>query len=90
MTELEQARAHLKWAQDFLSRRRGVHAHGAALEEAMRTVLAALSWVWDAQERAQTPKYRKLSEIEDELAIPAVLGDMFPDYSIAEFDRRFA
>ena len=59
MTELEQARAHLQDCQKALKHARDVSVfeQGQWWPENMkanaeRTVLAALSWVWDAQERA--------------------------------------
>ena len=58
MTELEQARAHLRDCQKALKHARDVSVfeQGQWWPENMkanaeRTVLAALSWVWDAQER---------------------------------------
>jgi hypothetical protein len=49
-TELERARKHLRWAQDFFHRRRSMGIGGQALNEAKEILFAALSWVWDAQE----------------------------------------
>lgn len=55
MTELEQARAHLLECQDLLHAARKlawcIDGQRMALEYE-KYVLAALSWVWDAQERA--------------------------------------
>ena len=58
MTELEQARAHLRDCQKALKHARDVSVfeQGQWWPENMkanaeRAVLAALSWVWDAQER---------------------------------------
>jgi hypothetical protein len=52
MTELEQARTYLKDTQDRLAYERGYHD-----KDRVRffegCTLAALSWVWDAQEREQ-------------------------------------
>lgn len=64
MTELEQARAHLASRQERLARSRkgeyvedfgGYISHEMLVRERTRLtneVLAALSWVWDSQERA--------------------------------------
>jgi len=58
MTELEQARLWLRIVQGVLQRERAVYAHYGAhgtaplVRAAECAVLAALSWVWDAQERA--------------------------------------
>ena len=52
-TELERARAHLRTTQDCFHRRRAMKMSGVVLDEARVKVLAALSWVWDAQERAE-------------------------------------
>ncbi len=51
MTELEQARAHLKDAQDSLHFER-TGSDKVRVRYFERNVLSALSWVWDAQERA--------------------------------------
>ena len=51
MTELEQARAHLRRCQDRFHHRRALGVGDVVREEAEAAVLAALSWVWDAQER---------------------------------------
>lgn len=52
MTELEQARAHLRISQLNLFEIRRVHKGSQPwLDQAKQRVLAALSWVWDAQER---------------------------------------
>lgn len=58
MTELEQARAHLRICQTELHAARSLAwciagQRAAGLRE--RAVLAALSWVYDAQERAAGP-----------------------------------
>jgi hypothetical protein len=52
MTELEEARAHLQHCQDVLAIGRA-NGGGAYMDLSERNVLAALSWVWDAQERAE-------------------------------------
>jgi hypothetical protein len=55
MTELERARAHLAFCQDDLHYCRGNLPYSrGAYKAAERHFLAALSWVWDAQERAST------------------------------------
>jgi hypothetical protein len=60
LTELDQARAHLRECQDalHLSRSRGVNSFGvpfAKVHDGLRrehnALYAAISWVWDAQER---------------------------------------
>lgn len=50
MTELERARAHLRYCQDALAtyRRNGIRYLVPGTEAC---VLAALSWVWEEQER---------------------------------------
>lgn len=54
MTELEKARAHLRICQEALFRER--RSYGPASEAYYSDrVLAALSWVWDAQERQERP-----------------------------------
>jgi hypothetical protein len=56
MTELEQARAHLCFAQSELYRIRTLpesYLTPVWIKYATGSVLAALSWVWDAQERAE-------------------------------------
>jgi leucyl aminopeptidase (aminopeptidase T) len=53
MTELEHARTYLRKAQRSLADRRAYRCVRTVIEEAENMVLAALSWVWDAQERAQ-------------------------------------
>ena len=57
MTELERARAHLRDEQEVLAARRYLMVHAPFPEEwepsvrkAEEGVLAALSWVWEAQE----------------------------------------
>lgn len=56
MTELEQARTHLRRCQTDLDmarqRNRGGFFDAMNVDHAATAVLAALSWVWDAQERA--------------------------------------
>jgi hypothetical protein len=56
VTELERARQHLCQRQDGLRRARAMGIRpGELIDSAMRRIeadyLAALSWVWDAQER---------------------------------------
>ena len=54
MTELERARAHLRECQRILYSQRRAWPHlcqGEMLSRDESNVLAALSWVWDAQER---------------------------------------
>ena len=66
MTELEQARAHLRRCQQNLATQRQlgrdrfdipaavvIAAGHNPYRDEMANVLAALSWVWDAQERAE-------------------------------------
>ena len=51
MTELEAARTHLKEAQSDLSFHRSGYAYRPAVAWHEQCVLAALSRVWDAQQR---------------------------------------
>lgn len=57
-TELDRARAHLRQSQSVLVFERGLlnsmNADRLGVAIAERGVLCALSWVWDAQERAHT------------------------------------
>jgi len=50
VTELEQARAHLRETQERLAYERGYNDLDR-IRFFERCTLAALSWVWDAQER---------------------------------------
>ncbi len=70
ITELEQARAHLTLCQETLRILRAApkryvrrRDHAGIVGEAKSSVLAALSWVWDAQER--DVYYQVKSGIED-------------------------
>lgn len=53
MSELEAAQNYLRMAQDCLYRRRCMRMVGTVIIEAKAMVLAGLSWVWDAQQRAK-------------------------------------
>ena len=53
MTELEQARAWLKDSQERLHYERTSQSDRDRMRFFERTVLAALSWVWDAQDRVR-------------------------------------
>jgi hypothetical protein len=54
MTELERARAHLRQAQAVLAFARNHCVKSWSVNSSLETnVLAALSWLWDAQERAR-------------------------------------
>ena len=65
MNELGQARMHLKRCQSVLGDIRRAPAHEdetyqcARLEAAHDSFLAALSWVWDAQQRAKEQASRE-------------------------------
>jgi hypothetical protein len=65
MTELERARAHLRDSQENLSWRRFQQQHGKhpadwhALRWAEDVFLAALSWVWQEQEREREMAVRE-------------------------------
>lgn len=55
MTDLERARVHLQDCQEWLADVRAapfVLAQGLYLGKAENAVLAALSWVWEEQEKA--------------------------------------
>lgn len=56
MTDLERARAHLRYCQDALAtyRRNGIRYLVPGTEAC---VLAALSWVWEEQCRVDTDGY---------------------------------
>ncbi len=49
MTELERARAHLRECQEALANARRIGWLGHVMQWREQTVLAALSWVWEAQ-----------------------------------------
>lgn len=51
MTELETARQSLRWSQEILRLSRNANNHTYFTVSAENGVKAALSWVWDAQER---------------------------------------
>lgn len=53
-SELERARAHLRHMQAWLYKARVYHGPVESLEN---TVLAALVWVWEEQEKAKAPSY---------------------------------
>lgn len=53
MTERDQALAHLRKCQDLLYRARRLGAVRPILASIEDTVLSALSWLWDVQEREQ-------------------------------------
>lgn len=65
MTELDQARAHLRRCQAVLRDLRCGQPHSDAIYQLARTqashdsLLAALSWVWDAQDRAKEQRARE-------------------------------
>lgn len=93
MTELEEARAHLRVCQETLSlaRRKAAEMQGGLgpwgiknssgwIAKCETAVLAALSWVWDAQERAAGPCTVYLSakealEIEANIQIQEMVGE---------------
>jgi hypothetical protein len=50
MNDLERARAHLQWAQYWLLTCR---RNGHVTRNSEDTFLAALSWVWEEQEKAR-------------------------------------
>lgn len=52
MTELEEARAYLRERQEVLSRCRRMSEPIYVRRRCETAVVAALSWVWDAQEHA--------------------------------------
>lgn len=65
MTELERARAHLLDCQTWLARlRRNFSLFEGAVNRAELDVLAALSWVWEEQDR-----------IDGDYVFPRVAGD---------------
>lgn len=51
MTELERARAHLRASQNDLAKIRGAGMPPWIIGFAEGNVLAALSWVWEEQEK---------------------------------------
>jgi hypothetical protein len=61
MTELERARAHLRQRQKYLSamRKSPLCPDCSPWEMA---VLAALSWVWEEQEKSRAEHYRECLE----------------------------
>jgi hypothetical protein len=52
VTELDLARANLRQMQESLAIARRMRANRFVIQFQTLNVLAALSWVWDAQERA--------------------------------------
>ncbi len=54
MTELERARAHLRERQRMLANVRRLNFDATDMESA---VLAALSWVWEEQEKMVMARY---------------------------------
>jgi hypothetical protein len=94
MTELEQARAHLRQCQSQLATLRqrvgtaimaGHPVIPGYLDGAYALVLAALSWVWDAQERKIAPKLRVLNEHRTALGLAPIKPDD-PDIYILLID----
>jgi hypothetical protein len=51
MTELERARAHLRGCQEALLHTRRIGLGREIMQWRERSVLAALSWVWEEQEK---------------------------------------
>jgi hypothetical protein len=91
MTELEEARAHLRECQASLQEARGSFTVEIGLcsvpmtkppaapeitARCERAVLAALSWVWDAQERAKTHVRVCRSPRADVLEITGIIGEI--------------
>ncbi len=56
MTELERARAHLRSSQYDLAKVRKANFHDQIVLWSEANVLAALSWVWEEQEKAAVPE----------------------------------
>jgi hypothetical protein len=95
ISELEQARHYLAKCQQTLSETRAMQARiketvdrlllGLAIEDHTNALLAALSWVWDAQQRAGSmanlPDYRGYDD-RGYFAIPfAPSGCQAPEYA---------
>jgi hypothetical protein len=85
MTELEQARAHLRDCQKALKHARDVSVfeQGQWWPENMkanaeRAVIAALSWVWDAQERARPTRL----QVGDLVTIRGMRGMKSPIFGV--------
>jgi hypothetical protein len=93
MTELEQARAHLRACQEALRRdsqivgfvrtgtmstRQTRSAWRDHMRDRKNAVLAALSWVWDAQEREREAKL----DGECEAAIAAYMAAVAHDLNL--------
>ncbi len=57
MTELERARAHLLSTQRDLRRCREAQFNRPITESYERYVIAALSWVWEEQEKDRLARY---------------------------------
>jgi hypothetical protein len=70
-SELEQARAYLRGCQDFLADARKFNWER---ESAARDVLAALSWVWDAQQRDPTWQVWESAQL-----LAAVMREAIPE-----------
>ncbi len=81
-TELDEARAHLRNCQSklFFARQQVRHPHGEIVRSRLRVferdVLAALSWVWDAQGRDPVIKFDALLDwvnfIREKYGLPAI------------------
>lgn len=71
MTELEHARTHLHETQSALQNARSSDLPWAKTAE--NHFLAALSWVWDAQERSRERDWRKMTQEEIFADISALL-----------------
>jgi hypothetical protein len=70
-TELDRARTHLRRCQDHLAY---VRKNGFATEMEESPVKAALSWVWDAQQRDEAWQVYELST-----RLSAALRELIPE-----------
>lgn len=93
MTEVEQARAHLKERQEALKLLRISPDRVYRRAEAECMVLAALSWLWDAQERAglNRPKITVvLNPLQQDVALtcfPREDGESYADWHKRAFGK---
>lgn len=62
MSDLERARAHLLYCQSQLARAREFRWVGEYTQNVERHFLAALSWVWEEQEKAEIARIAGLIE----------------------------
>ena len=62
MTELDEARAHLRRCQSALASARKISHEKEFFRQFEVNVLAALSWIWDVQERELDARDREWAE----------------------------